>query len=400
MSTLNRKEDLLDLLAKPEFIQILSINSEQEYEEMDRSVSSEFYEYVANEWDEHSSGVDLFTTPTDHKGLGDPWGTWLEVVKLYGNYEQPYRVRALEYVPWGSDVDDSIVGDYKTLGQALDAAFNIHEHGNIELNVINEDEERGCYVRGDSKIDVPEHEEEVISDVAVAVNQLVANLAQLEEARKQAWARERDMLNLIHSEAWKAPLSLEDAKPVLAEFSKLLQDRKLGGCTESMLVTASVINDHLFAGKGALISYHSHALKHQYDNHGAAFAVLEAQEGKYTYVSAECGVHEGFDEALKAVSQMLEKQYENELVDPKRYWLDGELWEIDFADLEASKEERVLIEQPDEFNPYPEKEYLIQQALRDAVKPYRDALKERIGPVIREREARAAHRLSESSMEL
>ena len=389
MSTLTRKEDLLDLLKKPEFLDMLFINSEQEYDEQPKNVKSNFHQYHATEWDEHTSGVDLFYTPRKHNGLGEQWGTWLEVVKLYGNYELPYRVRALEYVPWGSDIDASTVGDYKTLGQALDAAFNIHDHGSIELHVIEEDLDEGRYVKGDSRIEAPETDAEVISEVALAVNQLVSNQAVLQEVKKQALAKERALLNLIHREAWSAPVPLEEAKPIVAQFAKLLEDRKLGGSTDSMLVAASVINTQLFAGNASLISYHCSPLKDMFDQHGAVFAIVERSERDYVYLSTECGVQEGFQNARSAATALLEKQYEQEKVDPGRYWLHDELWEIDFTDLLIEEEKNVVIDTPDEFNPHPHDEYLILEAMREAVTPYREALKEKIGPVIREREGKA-----------
>ncbi|RMV26607.1 hypothetical protein ALP12_200338 [Pseudomonas savastanoi pv. phaseolicola] len=75
MSELSRKEDLLELLKKPDFIELLFINSEQEFGEQSQAFQSSHDEYYATDWDEHTSGVDLFTTPRKSIGAGDPWGT-------------------------------------------------------------------------------------------------------------------------------------------------------------------------------------------------------------------------------------------------------------------------------------------------------------------------------------
>lgn len=388
MSKLNRKEDLIDLFKQPDFVDLLFINSEQEFDEKPQSFRSEHYQYHETELDEHTSGVDLFTTPRKSIAGGDPWATWLEVVKLYGDHECPFRVRALEYAPWGQDVESSNVGDYKTLGQAMDAALNIHEHGSVEINVIEVNEELGRYVKSDPRIRAPEHEGDFISDLAQAVNQLVVNHTALQGAKKLAEAREREVLKIIHREAWKAKVPLEDARPIIAHFSKLVAERKLGGSTEMMRFAASVISNELFAGEAKLIAYTSDALNHLYDQSGAVFAVVDNGDGKYTYLSAECGIQEGFEDARACTAALLEKQYEKERVEPGMYWLDGELWEIDFKDLSVCEEKLAVIQEPDEFDPYQPDDYLIHLAMREAVTPYREELKKKMEPMIRAREAK------------
>ncbi|WP_054068208.1 hypothetical protein [Pseudomonas amygdali] len=393
MSELSRKEDLLELLKKPDFIELLFINSEQEFGEQSQAFQSSHDEYYATDWDEHTSGVDLFTTPRKSIGAGDPWGTWLEVVKLYGNYECQYRVRALEYAPWGQDVESSTVGDYKTLGQAMDVALGIHEHGSVEINVIEEDLDRGCYVRGDSRIEGPEDDEaQSLSDVALAVNKLVINHAALQDAKREAVAREREILRIIDKEACAMPVSLEDAKPILAQFRQLLEARKLTGSTDIMHAAASVINDELFGGKAKLISFKCDFMMNHHDphgDHGAVFAVLEREEGGYTYVSAGCGIQEGFECAMAASTAHLVALYGKHEVEPGMYWLDDELWEFDFKALSANEEESVPISEPDDMGSYdPTSSYDVHRAMLEAVTPYREALKEKIGPMIREREAK------------
>lgn len=394
MSELSRKEDLLDLFKSPDFVELLFINSEMEFGEKSQAFQSAHDEYYATDWDEHTSGVDLFTTPRKSIGAGDPWGTWLEVVKLYGNYECPYRVRALEYAPWGQDVESSTVGDYQTLGQAMDVALGIHEHGSIEINVIEEDLEQGRYVRGDSRIEGPEEDgAPALSDVALAVNQLVTKHAALHLANQEAVARDCEIRKIIDREACTLPVALEDAKPILARFRKLLEERKLTGSTQSMHAAASVINDELFGGMAKLISFKCDFMMNHYDpygDYGAVFAVLKQEERGYTYVSADCGIQEGFDCAMAASTAHLVARYGKHEVEPGMYWLDGELWEFDFKALSANEEGSVEIRELDDWDPVdPAQAFEVHRAMLEAVRPYREALKEKIGSMIREREEKS-----------
>lgn len=405
MSELSRKEDLLELFKKPDFVELLFINSEQEFGEKSQAFQSEHDEHYATDCDEHTSGVDLFTTPRKSIAGGDPWGTWLEVVKLYGDYECPYRVRALEYAPWGQDVESSTVGDYQTLGQAMDIAMGVHEHGSIEINVIEEDLEQGRYVRGDSRIEGPEEDEApALSDVALAVNQLVVNHAALHSAKQEAVARERAILKIIDKEACAMPVSLEEAKPILAQFRKLLEERKLTGSTDIMHAAASVINDELFGGKAKLISFQCDFMRNHYDphgDHGAVFAVLEKEEGGYTYVSADCGIQEGFEGAMAASTAHLVARYGKHEVEPGMYWLDDELWEFDFKALSANEEESVEISEPDDMDTFdPASSYAVHRAMLEAVGPYREALKEKIGVEIRARESKKAQHATQSDAQM
>lgn len=394
MSEISRKEDLLDLFNNPDFVDLLFIDSEQEFDDKPQAFGSSYDQYYAREWDEHASGVDLFATPRKSIGGGEPWGTWLEVIKLYDDHEFPYRVRALEYAPWGQDVESSTVGDYKTLGQALDMAMGIHERGRVEINVIEEDLERGRYVRGSSRIEGPEDDEDqVISNVGLAVNQLVINHAALHQAKLESEAREREILKIIEREVCTQPVTLEDAKPILAQFRKLLEERKLTGSTQIMHAAASVINDELFGGKAKLISFQCDFMMNHYDpygDYGAVFAVLGKEEGGYTYVSADCGIQEGFECAMAASTAHLEARYGKHEVEPGMYWLNDELWEFDFKALNVHEEQSVQINEPDDLGICdPTSSYEVHRAMLEAVKPYREALKEKIGPMIREREAKA-----------
>lgn len=158
MTTISNKSELVKHLEDPIFAALLAANSEADLSKIDIS-PEDCVEYQANPLDEDDESVDgvyLFSTPLKSNGSGVNYGTTVRVIKIFGESDYPFRLEASEDVPWGNGMElDELLGDFRTLEEAVDLAFHIHEKGTIQLNTLLENEESGGYSNGPSKIDIP-----------------------------------------------------------------------------------------------------------------------------------------------------------------------------------------------------------------------------------------------------
>lgn len=158
MTTLSNKSELVKHLEDPVFVALLAAESESDLNKIkiDPETCVEYQVNPDDEDDERIDGVYLFSTPLKGNGSGANYGTTVQVIKLFGGSDYPFRLEASEDVPWGNGMEsDEHLGDFRTLGEAVDLAFHIHEKGTIELNTLMENEESGGYSKGPSKIEIP-----------------------------------------------------------------------------------------------------------------------------------------------------------------------------------------------------------------------------------------------------
>lgn len=346
MTTLHHKSEILDLIKNPAFQELLEIDSQEAFLQRESAFPGQQYEYYANKWDEEGSGVTLFSTPKRSNNCGDHYGTWLKVAKLYGNPELPFRVQAAEYVPWGVEVDLEDIGDYLTLGEALDAAFLAHERGNIELNVVVENEELGRYVQGGSETSVPSVERQ--SSEARAVNTSVESIAS--HQKQEAAAMEV---------RYQAPIMADDAAKLMTQIKAEMKRFNVEDTTNVRLHLATAVNKYIFAGQGQLINVVNNDLSHHVvDVDGTTLVSLN--RGSDTVFLDANGVYSSMHAANAAVAKELTEIYEPEITErpgQKSWsvcWFDEVPWEVHMDENTFN----VVIEEPElqvanPHNPYP-----------------------------------------------
>lgn len=183
MSYVQDKSEIAALLDSPVFSRLLGIQSREQFLALSKEESGPLGQYFENPWDEadETVGVKLVSTgkPTEL------YGKSVFVAKLYGEHEAPFRVVFSEVVPWGTEMDpDLLVGDFKTLGEALDMMIETHHKGNVSLNHIVENEATGLYEKGAASVSLPGAPKPTKEDRA-----LHARFDQAVQASVADWAR-------------------------------------------------------------------------------------------------------------------------------------------------------------------------------------------------------------------
>lgn len=364
MTTLHNKSDILDLIKNPAFQELLEIDSEEDFLERARAFPGQQREYYANKWDEEGAGVTLFSTPKRSNNCGEQYGTWLKVAKLYGSPELPFRVQAAEYVPWGIDVDLENIGDYRTLGEALDAAFLAHEHGNIELNVVAENEELGRYERRDPEVTVPTADGQ--SREAHVVNTSVERITT--HQKQEAAAREL---------RYQAPVSVDDAVKLMVQIKAKMKSFTVEDSTNVRLHLAAAVKTYAFSGQGQLISVVNNDLRsHDVEVDGTTLLLVQ-RDVDSVYLDAN-GLYGNQEEANASITKELSELYEpqfTEVPGEKPFsvcWFHEEPWEL-YLDENTFKP---VVEEPelqfeDLLNPYPTGEEVVNTIVQNVVHAFK-----------------------------
>ncbi|WP_323601365.1 hypothetical protein [Pseudomonas putida] len=277
-------------------------------------------QYFANKWDEEGKGVKLFSTPRRGNNCGGQYGTWFSVSKLYGNPALPFRVQAAEYVPWGIEIDLADVGDFGTLGQALDAVFWAHENGCVELAVIVENEDLGRYVQGESKIPaVAVHGQ---SHEARALDDSITALIQRHQAEVSARARR-----------FAEAVPFTDIPELLAQIRARVKACEIDDSTNVRLHLAASIKAHILSGTGVLIEVVNNDLKHHHLAIDATTLVKVRQGEADAYVDVN-GVYHTQDAANASISKVFTELYNPHLTPNPRgkpfsvCWFHETPWEV------------------------------------------------------------------------
>lgn len=320
MTTLQKKSDILGLIQSSSFQQLLALDSHEAFLSKAQGFREKHHEYFASKLDEEGAGISLFSTPMRGNNCGEQYGTWLNVAKLYGSPDLPFRVQAAEYVPWGVDVDLSNLGDYRTLGEAVDAAFLAHEQGDIELNVLVEDELLGRYVQGGSVITIPAAAN--TSNEARAVNVELERLAS--QQQRVASAR---------ASRYLAPVSIDDAERLMLQIKAKLKLFDIEDTTDVRLHLAAAVKAHLFAGQGELVSVTNNDLS----NHAVEVigtTLLHLKRGTASVYLDVNGCYGNLEEANASLTKDLTEIYRPELSEnpggkPHSVcWFEEEPWEV------------------------------------------------------------------------
>jgi hypothetical protein len=183
MSFVNHKDEVAALLDSPVFLMLLGVRSREQFQQIPQTDAANLGQYYENPWDEddQTAGVKLLTT-----GTPGFYGSAVYVAKLYGEVEKPFRVVWREIVPWGTEMDPELtVGDFKTVGEAISMMLETSLKGQVELNVIQESETTGHYVKGEAAVSLPEPPK-----VSKAERMLHSLLSVAQEASEAEWARD------------------------------------------------------------------------------------------------------------------------------------------------------------------------------------------------------------------
>ncbi|MBI6885781.1 hypothetical protein [Pseudomonas putida] len=163
MLYVSNKGEVASLLDSQLFVKLLGIQSREQFESLTPD-EAENGQYFENMWDEADQTRGVVLVSTDR---GAFYGSKVFVAKLYGEPELPYRVVYSEVVPWGTEMDpDLVVGDFKTLGEALDMLIETHQKAKVSLNRIVENEAIGLYVKGMPEASLPDAPAPTKSDKA------------------------------------------------------------------------------------------------------------------------------------------------------------------------------------------------------------------------------------------
>lgn len=119
IALISSEEDILKHVENEDFARLIAANTWHEYDQLPSRLRcmGKFYDDV---WADLSSGFRIARTP----GEGD----FTYVAKRYDDAELPFTVRTTQ--GWGTINDDSdfIHGDFRTLGDAMQAAVLIHNN--------------------------------------------------------------------------------------------------------------------------------------------------------------------------------------------------------------------------------------------------------------------------------
>ena len=385
MPTITEKSEILNLIKQQDFIEHLLIEYSDQYEEMPADFRERFSEHYSSSFVDDASGVSLFTTPTKSAGYGgEPWGSWLEVSRSYGKSDLPYTVTACEYAPWGVEVGMSEAGAFKTLGEALDLAFSIHQEGTIDLNVVLVNTKTGQRMAGEPEIEVPQQTE--LSAEALQVNEFLGDLSAHRKVIAEARALENAILKEIHAKAWDSPIALDLARPMLDQL-KAMKPIKVEGHTESMHVGASSINRMLFGGKAKLLSFYHPELEHSpTDRYGTVLIAVESVPGIFSFVSPQGDVFDNSKDARDYVSSILMQQYGSEaaIAETMEWGIDPGM---DFNNLSINEIEPILID--DEYDPLEAVQWRFRNAAYLVSSEYRTDLEAKITGKVRARNRKA-----------
>jgi hypothetical protein len=361
MTTLHNKSEILDLIKNTEFQALLEIESREDFLEKDSAYQGglELYECYGNKYDEDEEGVGvkLFSTPKRGNNCGERYGTWLTVSKLYDSPELPFRVQAAEYVPWGVDIDLADIGDYRTLGEALDAAFLAHEKGDIQLNVIGLNEDLGRYVKGDSKISVPTADSQ--SREAQTVNVSIELIAHRQKQDANAKALR-----------YQAPVNFDHLPNLLAKIKAQMKSERVDDTTNVRMHLAAAIKEHIFSGDGQLINVVNGYLSHYLVEFDGT-TLVGVTRGKDTVLLDANGVYGSRDEANASITKEFTEIYKREIPERMRGF-DEEPWEVYMDDNTFSP---VIVaptlEEADPDNPYRSGEEAVNQIVQDVIYNYK-----------------------------
>lgn len=378
MTTLNTRAEMLTLIQNREFQALLDIHSlaafEARQEEGDASLSG----YYAGKWDEESSGVTLFSTPMRGKNSGSAYGTWLTVARYFGDDQLPFCVQAAEYSPIGVGTDLEGVGRFKTLGEALDCAFNVHEHGRIELETRGFDT-TGRYVKGPAVIDNPDMPS--LSPEALAVNFAMEDIA---ARREERLARQQEQSRLRETR-YKAPVSLLDAPRLLEVIkTRLDSNSEFFDSTSSHIQVADSINRHFFNGEGYLLGCHNDDLRTLALEWDATTFVAMEVGADLIYLNHQ-GVFKSWEQGEQAFTSSLVAEYKPDIAKQDDgstrsfCWItewpfEGEYHEI-YLDKHSSSPIKVISELPeyDPLDPSPVLEVVIDQVIAGVVHEHKVA---------------------------
>lgn len=140
MITLSSKSDIKQLLEADNFLKILQLDYTTPIEARPASYVEPYYADAESE--NGPDGVYLFNTP--QVSSESDVQSYLQVVKLYGQPELPFRVLGVEIWDEHDGIAISKLSDLRTLAEALDYAFTGHElqtfdHAEIQAEVAGKD---------------------------------------------------------------------------------------------------------------------------------------------------------------------------------------------------------------------------------------------------------------------
>jgi len=389
MTTLETKSELQLLIQNPGFQALLEIDSSEAFLERALAHPNQQFEYHANKWDEEGSGVKLFQTPKRGNNCGSAYGTWLNVAKLYGQPELPYRVQAAEYVPWGVDVDLENLGDFKTLGEALDCAFAVHEHGSIELDVRGFDAE-GQYGQGEPRIDLAAGDH--LSVEARTVNAMLESLADQRQAQL-AIEREKAQARQMR---YDVPVDLNHAPALLGLIKEKLKQADLEETYSTHIELAASINKHLFADQGHLFTCYNNDLRqHRVEPDGTTFVAIEVGQD-LRYYNAD-GMFDTWEKAEASLVAQLTEIYKPQFQDlgdggPKLSFCRMEIYGTEGEDHEVYLDDNTLqpvtevpvLPEVDELDPQVPDEIIADRIVMAVTHGYKVAREKRLQQALRD----------------
>ena len=141
MRTISNKSEIQDLLEIESFRKVLQIENPLEMLDARRNTRDFYDDYLIKEDSEHGAdGVVLFNTPqiSNENDLS----SYLQVIKLYGNSDLPFRVIGVTIWDEHEGISTPILSDVRTLSEALDYAFAGHaldtfDHAEIQSHLVS-----------------------------------------------------------------------------------------------------------------------------------------------------------------------------------------------------------------------------------------------------------------------
>lgn len=338
MTNNKEKGGLPHILDSDIFYEALLVSSSEEYSGKTKAFKEVFRPHYSNPWnDSPPDGVRLFETALKSMGWGENFGTWMTISRQFSEDKPSYQLTAYEYSPWGSDIESEHIADYDDLGKAFDEMWSIHNHGRIELNVIQENEDLGRYSKGESSIDIPDSN--TLSETAILINNAVKALPERRLKIERDELKRKKINEEIHRLAWESSIPLESVKPIVDKISEKLKEETL-----SDEAIASAINQHLFKGQGKILLYQcsgQETLANCRDYDGEFFVVIKGESGGHVYINTQCGIHDCAEDARAAVREFLNKGFSPLKEGDNLYWIEemGDHVELNLDELTVDEVE-------------------------------------------------------------
>lgn len=300
MITLGNKEDIHTLFESESFTKLINLDIQLSSSGINLAKGEYFEEYFENsESEEGPDGIILFNTPQINEA--DDRSSYLQVVKLYGQPELPFRILGVSIWDEHEGISISTLSDVRTLSDAIDYSLAGHELDTFDHTEIHQRlQDKGGASKDPMAL--------VLHEVATS---RARTLQKEKEARLQAPIREADIQEIM-STAKSSGLKLDELPNI--DY-------------------AHQMNNAFFGGKGEVFILYTPVLQVETGLNGDVAVIgLPDSDGGHRYFDLD-GTPKNGDEIMDSYKNHLRTQFLNGPSEAKDAGID----ETEFMDVVVQK---------------------------------------------------------------